>query len=631
MLDGMFMQVIDMTKTGSIVILVIIVARLLLRRAPKIFSYVLWLVVLFRLLCPVSFEIPVSIVPEFTPVAEGYGLADESISIAGATEAAYRAVGDAVNGGLGIQHIRTTQRSDSGGTIYASTDWWDVWILFGQYIWVLGVLVMAGYSIVSYGRLRRKLSVKICLHDNIYIADDIQTPFVKGIVKPKIYLPPGLREQEQDYIIRHEQYHIKRKDPFIKILAFLALCIHWFNPLVWVAFVLANKDMEMSCDEAVIRKLGPAIRADYAASLLTLSTGRYGIAGISLAFCEGNTKSRIRNLAKWKKPAAWIMAVSVIICVVLVISLIGDPVSGDPAVANMNGELEKDSTYDVILINNDDVAKVTRVCENENGETEETSEIFYNAGSTIMTPTQAAMTGAFDNYLYVPLDGQTYRYERTDMGLDSVTKDKLIYSFTEEAEPQNVDWKGYALKEYPDKRAVLAVAGADYEYVYKYSPSKRSEPDALNEALESGYVVHMDGDVTSGQEIWESFVKDTSQGKTASVQVAEYYTLDKESCSEEYYAAYQEDYPILFLFDLTFDGSTYTLKWKEGDKEYIRQFQYLMHYTGEAPTWHATYDTYSRYVLTNDNKVTWEELQKGMFSSQLGDYIEYHTVYTDLQ
>lgn len=905
MLDEMFMQVLDMTKIAGIVILAVIAARFLMRRAPKTFSYALWLVVLFRLLCPVSIEIPVSIVPEFTPVAEGYDLADEPISIAGATEAAYRAVGDAVNGGFGIQYIRTTQRNDSGGTVYTSTDWWDVWILFGQYVWVLGMVAMAGYSLVSYGKLRRKLIVKICLRDNIYIADDIQTPFVKGIAKPKIYLPPGLGEQEQDYIIRHEQYHIQRKDPFIKMLAFLALCIHWFNPLVWVAFILANKDMEMSCDEAVIRKLGPGIKADYAASLLTLSTGRYGITGMPLAFGEGDTKSRIRNLENWKKPAAWIVTASVILCVVLVIILIGNPVPKDtevmgaeyeigtvlyeatvgelgsvdipdyycvtadyhlyrgdidadtgevwselgvltpygltnqelqafmpvdsmrkkakiaqitdayilrteqdafylvfqtkeektylaygwedvgergddasddtrlsclyrlesrftavdrtgsffdrsllagtgsdvdifytwtnanlpgyvivgfmsgeggfnektdmgfavfyhneeesgyrlldlhvyedaalaengiylcehPAVANIDGELKMDSTFDVILINNDDVAKVTRVCELENGEKKEDSDIFVNAhnaalfswehddacmrvsyyfydeegneisysglipsageeNSVEMLPTQAAMTGAFDSYLYVPIDGQTYRYERTDMDLNSVTKEKLIFSFTEDADPQNVDWKVYELKEYPDRRAVLTVAGADYEYVYQYSPSKRSDPDALDKAVESGYVVHVDGDVTNGQEIWEAFVNDTFQGKTASVQLAEYYTLNEESCSEEYYEAYQEDYPVLFLFDLTFDGSTYTLKWKEGDKEYIRQFQYLMYYTGEAPTVHATYDTYSRYVLTNDNKVTWEELQKGMFSSQLGDYIEHHTVYTDLR
>ncbi|MBO5069503.1 MAG: hypothetical protein J6C37_03980, partial [Roseburia sp.] len=226
---------------------------------------------------------------------------------------------------------------------------------------------------------------------------------------------------------------------------------------------------------------------------------------------------------------------------------------------------------------------------------------------------------------------QTYRYERTDADIGSVTKDKLIYSFTEAADPENVDWKVYALKEYPERQAVLVVAGEDYEYVYQYSPSKRSEAGALDKAVESGYVVHEDGDVTSGQETWEAFVKAGDKGNAASVQIAMYYTLDPDSCSEEYYEAYKEDYPALYLFDLSFDGDGYTLKWKEGNREYTENYQYLMYYTGEAPTAYATFDTYSRYVLTNDNQVTWEELQKGMFSSRLGDYIEHHTVYTDLQ
>ena len=167
--------------------------------------------------------------------------------------------------------------------------------------------------------------VKLVFYVIIYIADDIQSPFVKGIFKSVIYLPPGLKEEEQEYIILHEQCHIKRKDPLFKMLAFLALCIHWFNPLVWLAFVLANKDMEMSCDEAVLKKMGQEIRADYAASLLSLATGSRRIAGIPLAFGEGDTKSRIKNLAKWKKTASWMWVVSVIVCTATAVCFLTNP------------------------------------------------------------------------------------------------------------------------------------------------------------------------------------------------------------------------------------------------------------------------------------------------------------------
>ena len=152
------------------------------------------------------------------------------------------------------------------------------------------MLVMVLYAMVSYIRLRRKLITASLLRDNIYLADEIAFPFVMGLLRPKIYLPSSMAEQEQPYILMHEQHHIRRRDPVIKALAFLALCIHWFNPLVWVAFIMAGKDMEMSCDEAVVRKMGTGILADYTASLLSLATGKHIIAGMPLAFGEGDTK-----------------------------------------------------------------------------------------------------------------------------------------------------------------------------------------------------------------------------------------------------------------------------------------------------------------------------------------------------
>jgi len=325
MLDELFMRTIDMSKIASVVILFVILARLLLKRAPKIVSYALWTVVLFRLLCPLSLEAPVSIVPDVTPVSQNYSLADEPISVVGAGLAAYRAVGDAFNGGLGVQHIQTTETNENGNTIYVTSNWRDVWILFGQYVWIAGITVLLIYSAVSYWKLQKKLKVVVPLRDNIYIADDIQSPFVMGWIRPKIYLPCGLSEKEQDYILLHEQHHIKRLDHIFKVLAFLALCIHWFNPLVWFAFVLAGKDMEMSCDEAVIRKMGEGVRADYSASLLALATGHRIISGTPLAFGEGDTKGRIKNLSKWKEPVLWVVILAVIACTVLAVCLLTNP------------------------------------------------------------------------------------------------------------------------------------------------------------------------------------------------------------------------------------------------------------------------------------------------------------------
>lgn len=152
-----------------------------------------------------------------------------------------------------------------------------------------------------------------------------------GLFRPKIYLPSTLTETERGYILRHEQYHLRRRDHVVKLLSFLALCVHWFNPLVWAAFILAGKDMEMSCDEAVVRELGEDIRADYSASLLSLATGRRIVAGMPLAFGEGDTGGRIRNLLNWKRPQPWIIAVCAVVCVGLIALCAANPKgSGTP-------------------------------------------------------------------------------------------------------------------------------------------------------------------------------------------------------------------------------------------------------------------------------------------------------------
>lgn len=312
MLDMVFALVLDMTKTASIVIVVVIMARLLLKRAPKVISYALWAVVLFRLLCPFSLEAPVSIIPSMKSVSAAHALSEEPISV---LDTGYQVAGDAWNGGSGVLHIQTMERNEYGGTEYTTSAWWEV----GQYIWLAGILCMLIYSAVSYGKLRRRLTGAVPLRDNIYLTDHITSPFVMGIFRAKIYLPSSLWNEEREYIILHEQHHIRRLDHIVKLIAFIALCIHWFNPLVWAAFILSCKDMEMSCDEAVVKKFGGSIRADYSASLLRLATGRHIFAGTPLAFGESDPGGRIKNLAKWKKPALWIVVAAVAMAVLVAV------------------------------------------------------------------------------------------------------------------------------------------------------------------------------------------------------------------------------------------------------------------------------------------------------------------------
>jgi len=297
MLERIFLQVLNMSYTASIVILVIILARLLLKKAPKKYSYILWGVALFRLLCPFAFESALSLMPNNTepiPVDIGFQLTPRI------------STGAAVIDNVVSAALPAAQPA-------ASMNPMQVLLWIAQIVWLVGIAVLLVYSVISLLQLRRRLIGAVRLRDNIWLANGIESPFVMGVVRPRIYLPSTLTERERDYIILHEQTHIRRCDHIIKILSFAALCVHWFNPLVWTAFVLSGRDMELSCDESVMKYSGEDIKQEYSASLLSLATGRRLFAATPLAFGEGDTGGRIKNVLNFKKPSRVIVIVAVVL------------------------------------------------------------------------------------------------------------------------------------------------------------------------------------------------------------------------------------------------------------------------------------------------------------------------------
>lgn len=308
-------KLLNMSLTASVVILFVLLLRLLLRKAPKVISYALWSLVLFRLLCPVSIQSDLSLFGLLdTPVTTNDTIISRISYIpADIVHTEYPSV---ALPGLGEDTLARGEEQLAADPLEAP-------MVIVTYVWIAGVLAMVLYAAVSYIRLRRKLLIASPLRDNICLADEITSPFVMGLLRPKIYLPSSMKEQA--YILMHEQHHIRRFDHIIKALAFGVLCIHWFNPLVWVAFILAGQDMEMSCDEAVIRKMGADVLADYTTSLLSLATGKQMIAGMPLAFGEGDTRGRIRNLANWKRPAFWVVLGAAVTSMVLAVCLLTNP------------------------------------------------------------------------------------------------------------------------------------------------------------------------------------------------------------------------------------------------------------------------------------------------------------------
>ena len=315
-MSNLFSTVLNMSMTGSVVILLVMLARLILKRAPKIFSYALWSVVLFRLLCPVAFTAPVSVLNALEPEVQE---ASESTSVVYFLPAEVNQNQEFTF--VPAENQSGTESVQAGDSEHTRLDLMTV----VSYVWITGTGIMIAYSVIQYIRLRLKLVGAMAYRGNVYRADYIDTPFVMGVFSPKIYLPSDVPMNERKYIIAHERHHIRRCDHIIKLLAYLALCVHWFNPLVWAAFILAGKDMEMSCDEAVIRKMGSQIRADYSASLLRLATHKKIIAGMPLAFGEGDTKGRVMNMAKWKKPKLWVSLICLLLCTTILVACAVNP------------------------------------------------------------------------------------------------------------------------------------------------------------------------------------------------------------------------------------------------------------------------------------------------------------------
>ena len=308
-MERIFLRVLNMSITSSYVILFVIGVRLLLKRVPKVFSYILWVAVLFRLVCPFSFAGLYSLLPINT----------ETIP----RDIMYAKVPQ-VDSGVAIidRSVNNLLPAPSAG---ASVNPMQIWLTLGAVVWLAGVVVLLIYSFFTTIRLYRRLKTARHIFANLYETEATLTPFIFGFFRPKIYLPPDLLPGEKEYIIRHEQTHIKRYDHIIKACAFLALCIHWFNPLVWVAYFLMAEDMEQSCDESVIKALGSSIKKDYSTSLLSLSTGRRIVAGCPLTFAESSIRGRIRNILNYKQPALWVAIATLIVVAVIVVGLMANP------------------------------------------------------------------------------------------------------------------------------------------------------------------------------------------------------------------------------------------------------------------------------------------------------------------
>lgn len=314
-MDKLFLFTLNMSLNGSAVIMVIFIARMLLKKAPKSISYLLWAVAAFRLVIPFSFEGFFSLIP----------FKQQPIPV----DIAYQSIPKLDSGIVMVDGLINSFLPSA--PLEASQSPLQILIAIGAYIWLLGAVLFIGYALISYVLLKIKMKSALCLKENIYESQKVKSPFVLGLLSPKIYLPLNLSDKEIMFIVSHEKAHLKRRDNIIKFAAYLILCLHWFNPFVWAAFYLMSKDMEMSCDERVLKELGTKMKSDYSRTLLALASQQHILSGSPLAFGEGGIKARIKNILNFKKPAFWVVAASAACCILVAVCLLTNPSNDNAA------------------------------------------------------------------------------------------------------------------------------------------------------------------------------------------------------------------------------------------------------------------------------------------------------------
>ena len=328
---AVFLKLLNLSISASWLVLAVLVLRLVSKRSPKWVNVLLWGIVALRLVLPFSIESALSLIPS----AETVSPAVVQFAPAPTITSGVSVIDNAVNPSLS-EHFSAVPTA-SVNPLY-------VWTEIAGWVWLIGLGAMLLYALVSYLRLRRRVSVSLPVQDHIYLCDAISSPFILGVVKPHIYLPSDLDEVQRQNVLAHEQAHLARRDHWWKPLGFALLAVYWFNPVLWLAYTLLCRDIELACDERVIRTMDESAVKTYSTVLLACSMPRKAVITCPLAFGEVGVKERVRNALHYKKPAFWVVAASVAVCVVVAVCFLTDPPT-DTDAAGLVGFHREQVTY----------------------------------------------------------------------------------------------------------------------------------------------------------------------------------------------------------------------------------------------------------------------------------------------
>ena len=405
---AVFLKLLNLSISASWLVLAVLILRLGSKRSPKWMNVLLWGIVALRLVLPFSIESALSLIPSAETVRPAAVQFDPAPTITSGVSV----IDNAVNPSLS-EHFAAVPGM-SVNPLY-------VWTEIAGWVWLIGLGAMLLYMLVSYLRLRRRVSVSLPIQENIYLCDAISSPFILGIVKPRIYLPSGLDEVQRQNVLAHEQAHLARYDHWWKPLGFVLLAVYWFNPLLWLAYALLCRDIELACDERVIRTMDASAVKTYSTVLLACSMPHKAVISCPLAFGEVGVKERVRNALHYKKPAFWIVAASAIVCIAVAVCFLTNP---EHETMKWAKNLRVDDVVRVELtimpqvtdkqykdFNADEIAEAVALINKSSGRYISEPEPLNGSTMTLYITTADGVQHTVTNNgnIYLRIDGDTYR------------------------------------------------------------------------------------------------------------------------------------------------------------------------------------------------------------------------------
>ena len=417
---NIFIDLFNMSITASYLVLAVVVARLLLKKAPKWINCLLWALVGIRLICPFSIESALSLIPSSQTISVNNTSTGRPFTV----QSGVPAVDININEYLGDKYYE-------GVTVPANTfaDMTNVLAI----VWIVGLFAMLLYGSISYLRLHKKVGASILLNNNIYYCDNIDTPFILGFFKPKIYVPSGITDEQISYIALHEKAHLKRKDHWWKPLGFILLSVYWFNPIIWVAYILLCRDIETACDEKVIKNMPNTEKKGYSETLVSCSVQRRMVMAYPLAFGEVGVKQRIKSVLNYKKPAFWMIIFSVLLVAVVVACFLTNPDRNSSSIGIIGGA---DGPTSILVSRKKDAADKILSEDGYKLVSVEEKKIIFDFMSSVLTDKMFEKDGSYR------VRSKYTMHDSTIFSLKKVTSHDDYFAFDFDVSYENIPEKG---------------------------------------------------------------------------------------------------------------------------------------------------------------------------------------------